>query len=109
ARGTVEDGFDPLGGGLECAEHHLAGRVVSTERVDGDPGHWVTLRNVEAERLDFAALVGAAGRADAVRTLRRPALRARVDARSLDLVLSATLVAARLGRFPLRDSHERPP
>ena len=59
---------DPVRGGRERAEDHLAGRVVATECVDGDAGH--DLRDVEAERFDFAALVGAAGRTDAVRTLR---------------------------------------
>ena len=63
----------------------------------------------EAERLDLAALVGAAGRADAVRPLRRAALRAGVDARRLELVRRPALVAPRLRCFPLRDSHERPP
>src|SRR3954452_13236430 len=65
--------------------------------------------SLEAQRLDLAAPVGAAGRADAVRALRRPALRARVDARRLDRVRGAALVATGLGGFPLGDSHERPP
>src|SRR5579864_6090845 len=59
----------------------------------------------EAERLDFAALVRAAGRADAVRLLRGAALRAGREARRLDRVRGAPLVAARLGGFPLRDCH----
>ena len=95
--------LDPVGGSRERAEDHLAGRIVATECVDGDAGHG--LRDVEAERFDFAALVGAAGRADTVRALRRPALRARVDARSLELVRGAALIAARLRRFSLGDSH----
>ena len=65
--GPIEDDVDPLGSGVERAEDHLAGRVVSTERVDRDAGHAGTLGSLEAERLDLAALVGAAGRADAVR------------------------------------------
>ena len=94
---------DPVRGSRERAEDHLIGRVVATECVDGDAGHG--LRDVEAERFDFAALVGAAGRTDTVRPLRRAALRARVDARSLELVRGAALVAARLRCFPLGDSH----
>ncbi len=102
--GRPEEGHvDSVGRGGERPEDHLAGRVVATESVDGDAGHG--LRDVEAERFDFAALVGAARRADAVRALRRPALRARVDARSLELVRGTPLVAARLRCFPLGDSH----
>ena len=51
------------------------------------------LRGVEAERLDLAALVRAAGRADVVRPLRLPALRADVHARRL-----IACVARRLSR-----------
>ncbi len=77
-RRAVENDVDPAGGSVERAEDHLAGRVVATERVDRDAGHGrQALRSLEAERLDLAALVRAAGRADAVRALRRPALRAR--------------------------------
>ena len=89
--GPEERHLDPVGGGVERAEDHLVGRVVSSKRVDCDAGH---LRGVETERFDLAALVGAAGRADAMRALRRAALRARVDARSLDAVGRAALVAA---------------
>src|SRR5690349_15378097 len=64
------------------------------------------LRSLEAERLDLAALVRAAGRADAVRALRRPALRADIDARRLDRMRGAALVATGLRGFPLRDGHE---
>src|SRR5215467_5940432 len=62
----------------------------------------------EAERLDLAALVRAAGRADAVRLLRRTALRAGREARRLDRVRGAALVATRLGCLPLRDGHGGP-
>src|SRR3954452_23838712 len=65
-----------------------------------------SLRSLEAERLAFAALVRAASRADAVCALRRSALRAHVDARRLDRVRGAALVATGLGGFPLRDGHE---
>ena len=60
-----------------------------------------------AERLDLAALVRLAGRADVVRPLRRLAVRADVHARRLDPVLRAPLVATGLGGFLLRDCHER--
>ena len=65
------------------------------------------LRSLDAEGLDLAPLVRTAGRADVVRPLRRAALRARVDARSFDLVLRPPLVAPCLRGFPFRDSHER--
>ncbi len=63
------------------------------------------LRSLEAERFDLAALVGAAGRADAMGALRRAALRADVHPRRLDRVLCAPLVAACLRCFPLGDCH----
>ena len=90
-RGPEERHLDAIGGGVERAEDHLVGRVVSSKRVDCDASH---LRGLDAERFDLAALIGAAGRADAMGALRRPALRARVDARSLDAVGRAALVAA---------------
>src|ERR1700751_3750020 len=65
----------------------------------------ICLRSVDAERLDLAALVGAAGRADAVRALRLATRRADVDLRRADRVRRAPLVAAGLGGFPLRDGH----
>ena len=67
----------------------------------------VTALAGEAERLDLAALVGAAGRADAVSELRRAALRAGVHPRRLERVRRPALVAPGLRGFPLRDSHER--
>src|SRR5207247_4439408 len=78
---------------------------VTAQRVDRDAGQ---LLAGEAERLDLAALVGATGRADAVRLLRRAALRAGREARRLDRVRGAALVATRLGCLPLRDGHGRP-
>src|SRR5205823_10324382 len=65
------------------------------------------LRGVEAERLDLAALVGAAGAADAMGPLGLPALRADVDAGRGDRVRRAPLVAPGLGGLPLRDGHDR--
>src|SRR5689334_17840265 len=58
-----------------------------------------------AQRLDLAAGVRLAIRAHAMRLLRPSALRARVDARRLELVRRAALVAARLRRFLLGDGH----
>src|SRR5215469_8492276 len=66
----------------------------------------VSLRT-EPERLDLTATIGAAGRADAVRALRRAALRAGVDARCLERVLGTALVPARLRRLSLRNGHRR--
>ena len=99
----VERDVDPVCGCVECAEDHLARRPVTTQCVDRDARNHAT--GLEAERLDLAALVRAAGRADAMRPLGRAALRARVDARRLELVLRATLVAAGFGGFSLGDSH----
>src|ERR671934_824982 len=67
----------------------------------------ISLRSWGAERLDVAAAVRVARRADAVRPLRLTALRADVQARRLDAVLRTALVAASLGRFLLRDGHGR--
>src|ERR1700680_216285 len=67
-----------------------------------------TLRSVEAERLDLASPVALAVRADVVWARRAAAVRAGVDARRLDAVLGAALVAPGLGRLPFRDCHERP-
>src|SRR5262245_17483900 len=69
----------------------------------------MSLRSVDAERLDLAALVGAAGRADAVRALGLAARRADVDLRRADRVRRTPLVAAGFGGFPLRNGHDRPP
>ena len=38
-RGPYSIDVDPVGGGVERPEDHLAGRVVATERVDGDTRH----------------------------------------------------------------------
>ena len=65
------------------------------------------LRSRSAERLDLAALVRVARRADAVRPLGLMAGRADVDARRLDAVLRAALVATGLRCFLLGDCHER--
>src|SRR5207244_5845827 len=65
------------------------------------------LRGGSAERLDLATAVRLAVRADAVGRLRLVADRAQAQARRLDLVLRAALVAARLRRLLLWDCHER--
>jgi hypothetical protein len=57
------------------------------------------------ERLDFAAAICAAGRADVMGPLRPVALRALDDGRDRELVRGPALVAARLGGFSFGDSH----
>src|SRR4051812_33417640 len=57
--------------------------------------------------LDVAAAVRMARRTHPVGPLGPAALRADVQARRLDLVLRAALVATRLGRFLLGDGHGR--
>src|SRR4051812_16777024 len=66
------------------------------------------LRSGRAERLDLAALVRAAGRADGVRALRLVTRRARLHAHRGELEVRAPLVAPRLGCLALRDCHDRP-
>ena len=56
-----EDRLDPVAPGVECARDDLGGAAVAAHRVDRDPDRHA-LRSVEAERLDLAALVRAAGR-----------------------------------------------
>ena len=102
----VQRHLDAVGGGGQRAQQRpRAVRCRPRERRRRSAASRVSLRRVEAERLDLAALVGAAGRADAVRPLRRAALRAGVDPRRLDRVLCTALVAAGLRRFPLRNCH----
>ncbi len=106
----VQHGLDlgrSRGGG---ASDDLTGSTVAAHRVDGHSNHvaaYLKNRDLDAERLDVPALVRLAVRADAMRELRLPAIRAYLDARDGDPVLRAALVAPRLGRFPLGDSHER--
>ena len=105
-RRAEDDGLDAVSACSERALDHRRGTTIAAHRVDGYPGHGIeTLRSVDAERLDLAALVCAAGRADAVRALRLAARRADVDLRRADLVRRTPLVAARLRGFPLRDGH----
>jgi hypothetical protein len=65
----------------------------------------IGLRSGSAERLDVAAAIGVARRADPVRALGPAALRTDVQPRRLDLVLRSALVAAGLGSFLLWDGH----
>src|SRR5437763_15708410 len=65
------------------------------------------LRRRSSQRFDLAARVGLAHRAHPVGPLRRPALRAEVQARRLDLVRCAPSVSARFGGFLLGDGHRR--
>src|SRR5213078_746823 len=102
-----DDRLDALGACGECALDHRLRPSVTPHRVDCDAGH--VLRSLDAERLDLAALVRAAGRADAMRALRLAARRADVDLRRADRVRGTPLVAAGLGGFPLRDGHDRRP
>jgi hypothetical protein len=94
---------------IAATEDAAARRFAAAVDAEGIGGSACVLRGLEAERFDLTALVGAAGRADTMGALRRPTLRADVDARRLDLVLRAALVAPCLGRFSLRDGHERSP
>ena len=71
------------------------------------PGSRHALRSGSLERLDLAAAVRAAGRADVVRPLRLMALRALDDGGRRELVRRAPLVAAGLGGFSLGDGHRR--
>src|SRR4051794_22411677 len=63
------------------------------------------LRRGRAERLDLAALVRAAGRADGVRPLRLVTVRALLQARRCELEVRPALVAARFRGFALRGCH----
>src|SRR3990172_6878781 len=65
------------------------------------------LWSLNAQWFDVAALVGLAGRADAVRSLGLLARRADLNVRDGNPVLGASLVAPRLRSFPLGDCHER--
>ena len=93
-RRAEDDRLDAVGARREGAFDHGLGAAVSSHRVDGNPAHGRRdLRSVGVKRFDLAALVMAAGRADAVRALRLVARRADVDLRRLDLVRRAPLVA----------------
>ena len=67
------------------------------------------LRGVDAERLDVAATVRAAGRAEVMRALGIPARPANVHLGGADRMRRPTLVAARFRCFSLGDGHERWP
>ena len=103
--GAEEHELDPLGGGVQRARDDLVRRPVASHRIDRDRGP--RLRSRGAERLDLAAAVRLAGRADVMRPLGLMAGRADVDARRVDAVLRAPLVAAGLGGLFLGDGHER--
>ena len=104
AFGPVQGHLDAVRSRSERAGDDLLRRAIPAQRVDRDAGHFVPSA-AEAERLDLAALVGAAGRADAVRELRRAALRAGVDPRRLERMRRPALVATGLGGLSLRDGH----
>ena len=67
------------------------------------------LRGVDTERLDVAATVRAAGRAEVMRALGIPARPANVHLGGADRMRRPTLVAARFRCFSLGDGHERWP
>ena len=113
----------PVGGGHADALDHGIGPGLGAERVEGDRdrslaaarrrcrriprrARWTSSSVGLVERDDLATRVGAAGRADAVRHPRAVALRALVQARRGDRVVSATLVAAGARLSLLRDGHE---
>ena len=96
-----------VGGGLERAGDDLVGAAIAAHGVDGDADRIVKLRSRRSERLDLAAAVRLAGRADAVRPLRLVADRALVHARRLQAMRRPPLVAAGLRLSALRDCHGR--
>ena len=96
---AVEDGDDVGGRGLERAGDDLLRRPIAAHGVDGDADrrHPVTnLGSGRAQRLDLAAPIRAAGRADVVRPLRLMALLALDERGNRHLVRRPPLVAARL-------------
>ena len=62
----VERHVDPVLRGVERTEDHLLGGLVAAQCVDCDARQLEPLRRREAQRLDLAALIRAAGRADAM-------------------------------------------
>ena len=98
---------------LARARDDLVRRVISAHRIDGDSDThaslaWFRLGRGRLERLDLAAPIGSAGRADVMRALGLVAMRALDERLRPELVLGATLVAARLRRLSLGNSHEPP-
>src|SRR5919198_913759 len=102
-----KDGHDAVRSRFERARDYVCRAAIASQGVYSDPdGH--LLRGRRAEGLDFAAAIGAAIRADAMRPLGAVAVRAQVQTRRFDAVLGAALVTARLGCSPFRDCHRRP-
>ena len=96
ARRAEEDRLDARRRGVERAGDDLVGRAVAPEGVHGDPDRSCALRSGRAERLDLAApYVLHVGQTWCGR-FGEPHCRAHVDARRLDAVLRAALVAAGL-------------
>ena len=94
---------------LRRAGDDLLGGVIAAQGVDRDArsSRLCRLRSGRPERPDLAPAIRLARRADAVRLLRRAAVLAGRDARRVDPVLGAALVAAGLRGLSLRDGHER--
>jgi hypothetical protein len=102
-----EDGLEVSARRSDGAGDDLVRSAIASQGVDGDANHAGRLRRVETERLDVAAAVRLAGRADAVRLLRLLAGGAHLEVRDGDPMLRAALVAPRPRRLSLRDGHER--
>ncbi len=100
---AVENRDDPVGGSCERAGDDLIRAAVAAHGVDGDSGGQLRMRG--DQRLDLAALVRLAVRADAMRPLGLAAGRADVDARGFDPVLGTPLVATGFRGFLLGDCH----
>ena len=89
--GPEEDDVDAVARRLERARDHLAGPAVAAQGVDRYPRHYGAVRR---QRLDVAAPVRLAVRADVMRPLRPVADRALVHARRLQAMRRPALVAA---------------
>ena len=102
-----DDGLDALIRRGDGACDDLVRGMVAPEGVHGDPAAHC-LRCGSSERLNVAAPVRLARGAGVMGARRGAAVRAHVDGRHGDAVLSAALVAAGLGCLSLGDCHERP-
>src|SRR5438309_1468528 len=97
AGGTEQHRLDLIGTSLDRAGNDLLRPAVSPERIDRNPDRHArestALRGRRPERLDLAPAVRLAVRAHLVRALRMVTVRTDAQARRLDAVLRATLVA----------------
>ena len=104
-----EHGLDGLRSVHCCAGYDFLGRTVTAERVDGNADGVHALGGRRAKRLDLGAHGTSCTWGTCGETPWADRRQADREARRLDLVLRATLVAPRLRRLSLRDSHERLP